>query len=148
LKAVDTAADSLYQTAIDQLGRTAVNTDLARAHLVYGEWLRRQKRRSDARAELKVAYDMFATMGAAAFSERASAELAATGVYARRRSVDTSNELTPQEGQVARLAAEGATNREIAERLYLSESTVDYHLRRVYRKLGLESRRQLREALS
>jgi DNA-binding CsgD family transcriptional regulator len=115
---------------------------------VYGEWLRRQKRRADARVELHVAYEMFATMGAVAFAERARVELAATGEYARKRSVGTSNELTPQEGQVAILAAEGATNREIAERMYLSESTVDYHLRKVYRKLGLVSRRQLRNVLS
>jgi DNA-binding CsgD family transcriptional regulator len=148
LVAADAVADPLYQTAIVHLDRTGVETDLARAHLVYGEWLRRQKRRSDARVELNVAYEMFATMGAAAFAERARVELAATGAYARRRSVDTSNELTPQESQVARLAAEGATNREIAERMYLSESTVDYHLRKVYRKLGLVSRRQLRKVLS
>ncbi|MDQ1460908.1 MAG: hypothetical protein QOI08_2392 [Actinomycetota bacterium] len=148
LVATDMIADSLYRAAIDRLDRTGILTDLARAHLVYGEWLRRQKRRADARVELHVAYEMFATMGAVAFAERARVELAATGEYARKRSVGTSNELTPQEGQVAILAAEGATNREIAERMYLSESTVDYHLRKVYRKLGLVSRRQLRNVLS
>jgi DNA-binding CsgD family transcriptional regulator len=148
LLADDGTAEPSYQGAVAHLSATPVRTDLARAHLLYGEWLRRQKRRLDARAELKTAYDMFATMGANAFAERARVELAATGERARRRSVDTSNDLTPQEDQVARLASQGATNREIAERLYISDSTVDYHLRKVYRKLGLSSRRALRDVLA
>ena len=124
-----------------------MKTDLARAHLLYGEWLRRQKQRQAARDQLATAHDLFTTMGATAFAERAHIELMATGATARRRSVETAQELTGQEHQVARLAAGGATNNEIAATLFLSASTVDYHLRKVYRKLGITSRRQLRTAV-
>jgi len=143
----DAEADAHYREAIELLGTTVVKTDLARAHLLYGEWLRRQKQRQAARAELATAYELFSKMGATAFAERARVELTATGATARRRSVETARELTGQEHQVARLAAGGATNNEIAATLFLSASTVDYHLRKVYRKLGITSRRQLRTAV-
>jgi DNA-binding CsgD family transcriptional regulator len=147
LMASDDDAETFYEKAIACLRETPVVIDLAWAHLLYGEWLRRQRRRIDARAELHTAYEMFETMGAQAFAERARVELAATGQRARKRSVDTANDLTPQETQIARLAAVGATNPEIAAQLFLSASTVDYHLRKVYRKLDLTSRRQLADAL-
>jgi DNA-binding CsgD family transcriptional regulator len=147
LLADDVDADAHYREAIELIGTTVVKTDLARAHLLYGEWLRRQKQRQVARDQLAIAYDLFNTMGATAFAERARIELTATGATARRRSVETAQDLTGQEHQVARLAADGATNNEIAATLFLSASTVDYHLRKVYRKLGITSRRQLRTAI-
>jgi len=143
----DAEAEGHYREAIELIGQTVVKTDLARAHLLYGEWLRRQKQRQAAREQLATAHDLFTTMGATAFAERAHIELTATGATARRRSVETAQELTGQEHQVARLAAGGATNNEIAATLFLSASTVDYHLRKVYRKLGISSRRQLRTAV-
>ena len=143
LIAPDDEAEAFYRRAISQLERTSVAVDLAHSHLLYGEWLRRQGRRRDARAQLETAHDMFSTMGAAAFARRAHSELTATGARVRRRAVDTQNDLTAQEAQVARLAARGATNPEIAASLFISSNTVDYHLRKVYRKLGITSRRQL-----
>ena len=118
-------------------------TDLARGHLVFGEWLRRRRRRREARTELLTAYELFADMGAAAFAERARIELEATGATARQRAVDTATDLTPQETQVARLVANGDTNREAAAKLFLSPATVEYHLGKVYQKLGVSSRTQL-----
>ena len=120
----------------------------ARSQLLYGEWLRRQNRRLDARHQLRSAHEALSELGARAFADRAWRELAATGERVRRRHVDAESELTPQEQQIAHLAAIGATNPEIANKLFLSPSTVDYHLRKVYRKLDVRSRRQLSQALA
>ena len=137
------AADALYHDAIDRLTPTALRVDLARTHLVYGEWLRRERRNVEAREQLRVAHEFFSDVGMEGFAERARVELRATGEHARSRSVDTTNELTPQEAQISQLAAEGATNPEIAARLFISPSTVEYHLHKVFRKLGVKSRTQL-----
>jgi RNA polymerase sigma factor (sigma-70 family) len=133
----------LYLEAIERLARTRVAVDLARAHLLYGEWLRRQRRRLDARNELRIAHEMFTRFGMEAFAERARVELLAGGERARERTVETLDQLTPQESQVARLAAQGNTNREIAAQLFISPSTVDYHLHKAFRKLHVKSRTQL-----
>jgi DNA-binding CsgD family transcriptional regulator len=137
------AAESQYREALERLERTSVRVELSRAHLVYGEWLRRERRRLDAREQLRRAHAMFAEFGMEAFAERARVELEATGEHARKRTVETLDELTPQEAQISRLAADGATNQEIAARLFISASTVDYHLRKAFRKLGVRSRTQL-----
>ena len=137
------AAETLYCQAIDLLESTSAPTDLARTHLVYGEWLRRQRRRRDARLHLGAAYEMFVEIGANGFASRTQAELATTGERARKRSAETSQTLTPQETHVARLVAEGRTNREVAAELFISPATVDYHLRKVYQKIGITSRTQL-----
>jgi DNA-binding CsgD family transcriptional regulator len=136
-------AERLYAQAIDRLGRTRVRVDLARARLLYGEWLRRERRRLDARQQLREAHDLFVEFGMEAFAERARVELEATGERARKRTVETRDDLTPQEAQIARLAAEAKTNQEIAAQLFISASTVDYHLRKAFRKLGVRSRTQL-----
>jgi DNA-binding CsgD family transcriptional regulator len=136
-------AEALYREAIERLGPTRLRLDLARARLLYGEWLRRQSRRVDARNELRTAYEMFSDFGMNAFAERARIELQATGGHARKRSVDALGHLTPQEEQIARLAAQGDTNREIATQLFISPSTVEYHLHKVFGKLGVRSRAQL-----
>ena len=120
---------------------------LARAHLLYGEWLRRENRRVDAREQLRAAHEMLTEMGMEAFAERARRELLATGETVRKRTVETLDELTPQEEQIARLAADGHTNPEIGAQLFLSPRTVEWHLRKVFTKLGISSRRQLRTAL-
>jgi DNA-binding CsgD family transcriptional regulator len=138
----------LYERAIGHLKRCRTATQLARAHLLYGEWLRRQRRRRDAREQLRTAYDMLAGMGADAFAERARIELEATGERARERRTGTAHALTPRESQIARLASEGHTNRSIAAQLFISPSTIDYHLRKVYTKLGLTSRTRLAWQLS
>jgi DNA-binding CsgD family transcriptional regulator len=132
-----------YRESITLIRGANSVTELARSHLAFGEWLRRQRRRREARTELMAAYELFADMGAAAFAERARIELEATGAKARKRVVDTATDLTPQEGQVARLVANGDTNREAAAKLFLSPATVEYHLRKVYQKLGVSSRTQL-----
>ena len=142
------AAETLYREAIDRLEPTRVRLHLARSHLLYGEWLRRQRRRLDARNELRVAHDLFSDFGTKAFAERARVELEATGERARKRTVDTLGQLTPQETEISRLAAEGHTNREIAAQLFISPSTVEYHLRKVFRKLEVKSRTQLARRLS
>ncbi|NIK61330.1 DNA-binding CsgD family transcriptional regulator [Kribbella shirazensis] len=141
------AAEALYHEAVERLGRTRIAVHLARAHLVYGEWLRREGRRQDARFHLRIAYNSLADMGATAYAERARQELAATGETARRRQADARNVLTPQEAQIAQLAAEGLTNREIGGQLFLSHHTVEWHLRKVFSKLAVTSRRQLNAGL-
>ena len=140
-------AEKLYVEAIERLGRTRIAIDLARAHLLYGEWLRRERRRIDARNELKVAHELFTDFGMEAFAERARVELEATGERVRKRSMDACEQLTPQELQVARLAAQGNTNREIAAQLFISPNTVEYHLRKAFRKLDVKSRTQLANRL-
>jgi DNA-binding CsgD family transcriptional regulator len=141
------AAESLYCEAIDRLGRTRIRVDLARARLLYGEWLRREGRRLDAREQLRTAHDMFATIGMAAFAERARRELITTGEKVRKRSVETRIRLTPQEEQIARLARNGLSNAEIGAQLFISGRTVEWHMHKVLTKLGINSRRQLRMAL-
>ncbi len=136
-------AEPLYSRAIELLKLGTLLTDLARAHLLFGEWLRRQRRRREARPQLTAAYELFSDMGAEAFAQRARVELEATGETARKRSVETTQTLTPQEAQVARLVANGGTNRDVAAQLFISPATVDYHLRKVYQKLEITSRTQL-----
>ena len=140
-------ADRLYRESVDRLGHTRVRAELARSHLLYGEWLRRERRRGDARVQLRTAHDMLDAMGMQAFAERAERELRATGETARKRSVETSTELTAQEAQIARLAREGLSNPEIGARLFISGRTVQYHLKKVFAKLGISSRTQLDRAL-
>jgi DNA-binding CsgD family transcriptional regulator len=136
-------AESFYTEAVERLGRTDLRAESARAHLVYGEWLRRGRRRVDARAQLRIAYDRFTEMGFEAFAERARRELRATGETASKRTVDTALELTPQEALIAQLARDGLSNPEIGGRLFISPRTVEYHLRKVYAKLDVASRDQL-----
>jgi len=140
-------ADRLYREAIDRLGRTTACMESGRACLLYGEWLRRQNRRVEARIQLRVAHQMFVEMGAEVFVERADRELLATGETARKRTVDTRFNLTAQEEQIARLAGNGHTNTEIGAELFISPRTVEWHLRKVFPKLGISSRRELRVAL-
>lgn len=140
-------ADALYRESIDALASTRVRLELARSRLLYGEWLRRERRRIDAREQLRTAVDEFTSMGADAFARRAERELLATGERARERTVDTRDQLTPQESQISGLAAQGNTNREIAAQLFISPSTVEYHLRKAFRKLDVNSRTQLASRL-
>jgi DNA-binding CsgD family transcriptional regulator len=142
-----TVAEGFYREAIDRLGRTRLRPELARAHLLYGEWLRRQNRRVDAREQLRGAHKMLAAMGVAGFAERARRELLATGETVRKRTAGTIGQLTAQEAQIARLARDGLSNPQISTQLFLSPRTVEWHLRKVFTKLGISSRRQLRGAL-
>jgi DNA-binding CsgD family transcriptional regulator len=141
-------AEKLYREAIDRLEPTRLQVDLARARLLYGEWLRRDRRRIDAREQLRIAYAFFSDAGMEAFAERARIELRATGDQARERTPDALDQLTPQEAQISRLVAEGHTNREIAAQLFISPSTVEYHLSKVFRKLNVRSRTQLASRVS
>jgi DNA-binding CsgD family transcriptional regulator len=136
-------ADGLYRESIERLGRTRLRPELARAHLLYGEWLRRERQRIAAREQLHAAYDLFTAIGMEAFAERARIELLATGEKVRKRTVETQDELTAQERQVTRLAREGLSNAEIGTRLFISPRTVEWHLRKAYAKLGVRSRREL-----
>jgi DNA-binding CsgD family transcriptional regulator/tetratricopeptide (TPR) repeat protein len=143
----DKSAEPLYREAIERLSRTRVRVELARAHLLYGEWLRRQNRRVDAREQLRDAYDMLTAMGMEGFAERARRELLATGETVRKRTTGTAGELTPQEAEIARLAGSGHTNTEISTQLFISPRTVEWHLRKVFAKLGIGSRKEIRETL-
>jgi DNA-binding CsgD family transcriptional regulator len=139
-------AEDSYREALQRLERTSVRTEVARAHLVYGEWLRRENRQSDARRELRLAQQLLETIGMEAFAERARRELTATGAKMRSRSVDVSVQLTAQEEQIAGLVRDGMSNAEIGARLFISPRTVEWHLRQVFAKLGIGSRRELAEA--
>jgi DNA-binding CsgD family transcriptional regulator len=141
----DDTAEGLYREGIERLGQTRMRVELARTQLLYGEWLRRQGRRVDARTQLRTAYEALTAMGVQAFADRARHELAATGETVRKRTVETQSDLTAQEAHIARLVAEGLTNPEIAAALYISPRTVEWHLRRIFTKLGVTSRRQLRQ---
>jgi DNA-binding CsgD family transcriptional regulator len=142
------AAEEEYREALDRLGRTRMAAHLARARLSYGEWLRRENRRIEARDQLRLAYDALASMGARSFAERARRELLATGEKVRKRNEDTRAELTPQEEEIAQLARVGQTNQEIGAQLFIGARTVEWHLRKVFAKLDISSRRELHEALS
>ena len=141
------AADGSYREAIERLSRIRLRPELARAHLLYGEWLRRENRRVDARAQLRLAHDQFTSIGMEGFAERARVELQATGETVRERTVETRDDLTAQERQIARLARDGLSNPEIGSRLFLSKKTVEWHLHNVFTKLGIRSRRELASAL-
>ena len=142
-------AEALYREAIERLGRTRIRGELARAHLLYGEWLRRERpARGRPRAAARRARDASPTMGMEAFAERARRELLATGETVRKRQAETRDELTPQEEQIARLARDGLTNPEIGGQLFLSPRTVEWHLRKVFTKLGISSRMGLHDALA
>jgi DNA-binding CsgD family transcriptional regulator len=147
LVATDESADRLYREAIDRLGRTRLRAHLARTHLVYGEWLRRERRRQDAREQLRTAYEMLTGMGIEAFAERAERELLATGERVRKRTVETREDLTAQELQVAQMARDGLSNSEIGARLFISPRTVEYHLHKVFTKLNISGRDELDGAL-
>ncbi|HEY2436963.1 MAG TPA: LuxR C-terminal-related transcriptional regulator, partial [Solirubrobacteraceae bacterium] len=141
------AADQLYREAIERLSRTRLRPELARAHLLYGEWLRREQRRVHAREQLRVAHAQFTSIGMDAFAERTRRELVATGEKVRKRTVETRDELTAQERQIAQMARDGLSNAEIGARLFVSPRTVEWHLRKVFTKIGIHSRRELATAL-
>ena len=142
------AADALYRDAVDRLSRTPLRPEIGRAHLLYGEWLRREGRRIDAREQLHAAHDLFVAVGMEAFAQRAHRELVATGEHVRRGALLIREQLTPQETQIAQLASDGRTNQEIGAQLFLSPRTVEWHLHKSYTKLGIRSRRELRSALA
>jgi len=144
----DALAEGLYREAIERLGHCRVALDLARARLLYGEWLRRRGRRVDAREQLRAAHATFVDMGAEAFAQRTSRELLATGETARKRTIETTDELTPHEARIARMARDGASNQDIATQLFVSRKTVEYHLHKVFTKLGISNRQQLDRVLS
>jgi len=148
LLAAGAEADELYREATGRLSGTRLRPELARAHLLHGEWLRRENRRADARAQLRAAHEQLTSIGMAAFAERARRELAATGETVRKRSAETRDQLTPQEEQIARLARDGLTNPEIGAQLFLSARTVEWHLRKIFAKLGIGSRRELHDVLA
>jgi DNA-binding CsgD family transcriptional regulator len=147
LLADEDSAEPLYREAVDQLGRTLVRTELARARLLYGEWLRRQGRRIDAREQLRSAHEMFTAMGAEAFADRARRELVAAGEKPGKGALAAAGQLTAREAQIARMAGDGLSNPEIGARLYLSPRTIEYHLGNVFGKLGITSRHDLGRAL-
>ncbi len=147
LLAGDGPAEALYRQAIDHIGQSGSTAQLARTRLLYGEWLRRRRRRRDAREQLRAARDAFDALGFDAFARRAGLELHATGERVGRRGAGAADRLTPQETQVARLVAEGSSNRQVAARLFISPNTVEYHLRKVFRKVGVTSRTQLARTL-
>jgi DNA-binding CsgD family transcriptional regulator len=144
----DDDPEAMYREAIERLGRTRIVVHLARSHLLYGEWLRRAQRRADARGQLRSALEMFGQMGATAFAERARRELQATGETVRKRTLEGRDELTAQEAQIARLARDGLTNSEIGAQLFISPRTVEYHLAKVFTKLNISTRRELRHGLA
>jgi DNA-binding CsgD family transcriptional regulator len=142
-------AEDLFRESIERLGRTRLRPDLARAHLLYGEWLRRERRHTDARTELHVARDMFEQMGMEGFAERSHRELQATGETRRKRAITSDPQtLTAQEAHIARLARDGHSNPEIGTRLFISTRTVEYHMQKVFTKLNVQSRGQLNRVLS
>jgi ATP/maltotriose-dependent transcriptional regulator MalT len=145
LASAGSAAESHYRNSIERLSKTSLRVELARAHLLYGEWLRREDRRGDAREQLRIAYDMLTSMGLAAFAERARRELLATGERIRKRAEPAAGSLTAQEVQITRLVRQGFSNPEIGTRLFLSPRTVEWHLRNIFGKFGISSRRQLRD---
>ena len=145
-RALVSGDESFYRESADRLARSRAVVELARSQLVYGEWLRRVNRRGDAREQLRAAHELFSRMGAAGYTERARRELSATGETVRRRTGETLDQLTTQEAQVARLAALGHTNPEIGAQLFISPRTVEYHLHKVFPKLGISSRKELRRA--
>jgi DNA-binding CsgD family transcriptional regulator len=144
----DDGAEQLYDEAIQRLQRTRIRVQLARTHLLYGEWLHGRDRRNDARNQLRTAFELFDDFGNDAFAQRAACALAALGDDPRPRRSGSANQLTAQEAEVARLAAQGHTNRDIAAQLFISASTVEYHLHKAFRKLDIGSRAQLSNALS
>jgi ATP/maltotriose-dependent transcriptional regulator MalT len=141
-------AERLYCEAIDRLSGTRIRFGLARAHLVYGEWLRRENRRTDAREQLRTAHEAFVSMGADGFAARAARELGATGERVRKPTTVTPTPLTPQEAQIAQLASDGLSNPDIAAQLFVSRRTVEYHLNKIFSKLGISTRNQLHVALA
>jgi DNA-binding CsgD family transcriptional regulator len=143
----DEAADCLYREAIERLARTRVRVELARTHLLYGEWLRRTRRRLDAREQLRHAHELFTRFGMHAFAERARVELEATGEHARKRTAESIDQLTRQELQIAQMARDGLSNPEIGARLFISRRTVKYHLQKVFTKLEISSRGELDRVL-